>query len=61
MRKAMKSGNQYFVINIDEPYAAELYDVLKRGQQAKGQWPEGDISFDEWKRQTFKPTTKEKE
>ncbi len=53
MEKNMKSGRKYFIINIDEPYAEQIYDVLKAGQTAKGQWPEGDISFDEWKEQTF--------
>ena len=47
--------NNYFVINIDEPYAEEIYEVLKKGQAAKGEWPEGDISFEEWKRQAFSP------
>jgi len=53
MRKEIKPGRQYFIINMDEPYAAVIYAVLKSGQQAKGQWPEGDIGFDEWKRLTF--------
>ena len=53
MRKKMKPGRRYFIINIDEPYAEEIYQVLKRGQMAKGEWPEGDITFEEWKQQTF--------
>jgi len=48
MFKAMKPGNKYFVINTDEPYAKALYEVLKAGQIAKGEWPEGDITFEEW-------------
>lgn len=44
----------YFVINIDEPYAKVIYEVLKAGQIAKGQWPEGDITFEEWKQKTFR-------
>lgn len=53
MKKVMKPGRRYFVINIDEPYAEEIYKVLKNGQMAKGEWPEGDISFEEWEKQTF--------
>lgn len=53
MLKEMKPNREYFIINIDEPYAEEVYDVLKRGQMAKGEWPEGDISFEEWQEQTF--------
>ena len=53
MIKNMKPGREYFIINIDEPYAEEIFEVLKRGQMAKGQWPEGDISFEEWQEQTF--------
>ncbi len=53
MRKSMKPGRKYFIINIDEPYAEEIFEVLKRGQMAKGKWPEGDISFEAWKQQTF--------
>ena len=48
MKKRMKKGNRYFLINIDEPYAREIYEILKRGQTEKGAWPEGDITFDEW-------------
>ena len=53
MKKAMKPGQRYFVINIDEPYAQEIFEVLKRGQLAKGDpqkhWPEGaGISFRQW-------------
>lgn len=47
MLKEMKPGREYFIINIDEPYAEEIYEVLKRGQIVKGEWPEGDISFEE--------------
>jgi len=54
MFKTMRPGRKYFIINIDEPYAEKIYQVLKGGQMAKGEWPEGDIGFDEWKEQTFK-------
>jgi len=54
MRKTIKPGHDYFVINIDEPYAKVIYEVLKAGQIAKGQWPEGDITFEEWKQKTFR-------
>lgn len=44
---------RYFVINIDEPYAEEIFEVFKRGQIAKGEWPEGDVTFEEWKALTW--------
>jgi hypothetical protein len=50
----MQPGNRYFIINIDEPYAEEIYEVLRRGQIVKGEWPEGDISFEEWIEETWK-------
>lgn len=53
MRKIIKPGRRYFIINIDEPYAEEIYKVLKKGQMKKGEWPEGNISFEEWKKQTW--------
>jgi hypothetical protein len=53
MRKEFKPGHRYFIVNIDEPYAREIFEVLKRGQIAKNEWPEGDISFEEWQVQTF--------
>ena len=62
MRKWIKPGRRYFIINIDEPYAEEIFKVLKRGQMKKGQWPEGNISFEEWKKLTWpdeKPGSKE--
>ncbi|WP_434642719.1 hypothetical protein PQ692_00290 [Thermoanaerobacterium thermosaccharolyticum] len=54
MLKEMKPGRKYFIINIDEPYAVEIFEILKRGQMAKGEWPEGDISFEEWQELTFR-------
>ncbi|WKV08180.1 hypothetical protein Q2T46_11645 [Thermoanaerobacterium sp. CMT5567-10] len=54
MLKEMKPGRKYFIINIDEPYAAEIFEILKRGQMAKGEWSEGDISFEEWQELTFR-------
>ena len=49
MLKKMKPGRKYFIINIDEPYAEKIYQILKQGQIEKGEWPEWDISFEEWK------------
>jgi len=48
MLKEMKPGNVYFIINTDESYAKKIYEVLKREQIKKGEWPEGDISFEDW-------------
>jgi len=61
MKKELKPGNEYFIINLDEPYAQEIFEVLKRGQMAKGQWSEGDITFEEWQEQTFGDDRREEE
>lgn len=53
MLKHIKPDRRYFIINLDEPYAEVIYAVLKHGQMEKHEWPEGDISFEEWKELTF--------
>ena len=53
MLKEMKPENRYMIINIDESYAKEVYEILKAGQIEKGEWPEGNISFDEWVGKTW--------
>lgn len=53
MLKRIRPGRKYIIINIDEPYAEEVYKILKKGQMKKGEWPEGDISFEEWKKLTW--------
>jgi hypothetical protein len=52
-KRIKQNENEYFIINIDEPYAEDIFEILKRGQMAKGEWPEGDISFEEWQEETF--------
>jgi len=53
MLKQIKPGRLYFVINIDEQYAEKIFEVLKEEQTKLGQWPEGNISFKEWVKDTF--------
>lgn len=53
MLKQLKANNLYFVINIDEPYAEKIFQVLKEEQMKLEQWPEGDISFEQWVKDTF--------
>jgi hypothetical protein len=53
MLKQLKPNNLYFVINIDEPYAEKIFEVLKEEQNKLEDWPEGDISFKEWVYDTF--------
>lgn len=53
MQKTMKSGRRYFLINIDEPYAKDIYYYLKNGQIAQDKWPEGNIPFEDWIKVTF--------
>ena len=44
---------KYIIINIEEQYAKKVFKILKRGQIKKGLWPEGNISFDQWKKTEF--------
>lgn len=53
MLKQLKANNLYFVINIDEIYAEKIFQVLKEEQTKLEQWPEGDISFEQWVKDTF--------
>lgn len=54
MLKQLKPGRLYFVINIDEPYAEKIFEVLKEEQTKLEQWPEGpNITFKEWVFDTF--------
>lgn len=54
MRKMMKPGRRYFIINTDESYAKKIFEILKKGQIKKGEWPEGkNITFEQWKKITF--------
>lgn len=55
MIKHMKPDRKYIIVGLDKPYATEVYEILKRGQMAKGpeHWPEGDINFRSWMLLTF--------
>ncbi len=54
MLKQLKPGRLYFLINIDEPYAERIFEVLKEEQIKLNKWPEGkDITFKEWIFLTF--------
>lgn len=55
MLKQLKPGHYYIIINLDEPYAEDVYEVLKYGQMQKGEdaWPEGDIDYLQWVRHTW--------
>jgi len=55
--KEMKSGRYYLLVNIDEPYAEDVFEIIKCGQMAKENpetaWPEGDIDFRDLVAQTW--------
>ena len=53
MLKQLKEDRLYFIVNIDEPYAQRIFEVLKEEETKRGNWPEGDISYREWVEQTF--------
>ena len=55
MLKQLKPGHLYIIIDIQEPYAEKLFNVLKIGQIEKDDWPEGEITFKEWVLLTFGP------
>lgn len=48
MRKEMKPGNCYILVNIDEEYATEVFEIVKKGEEKKGTWPEGNVEFVDW-------------
>lgn len=56
MLKRMKPGRYYILVNLDEPYAQDVYQVLKYGQMQKVErgevnaWPEEDCGAREWLR-----------
>lgn len=53
MLKKLKEGHLYFVIDIAEPYAERIFQMLKEEQIKLNDWPEGDITFKEWVLDTF--------
>lgn len=54
MLKQLKPDHLYFVIDVKEPYAEKIFEVLKAGQLEKDDWPEGKhITFKEWVFDTF--------
>lgn len=42
-----KSLCNYLVVNIDEPYAGEVADIIEAGERIKGTWEHGDPSLRE--------------
>ena len=32
------SNNHYLVVNVDEPYAPQVFELIKRHEQKKGPW-----------------------
>ena len=54
MLKQIKPDRLYFIIDVKEPYANKIFEVLKEGQMALNDWPEGkDITFRDWIFETF--------
>jgi len=53
MLKQIKPDHLYMIVDIKEPYIEKLFEVLKAGQIEKEDWPEGDISFEQWVKDTF--------
>ena len=41
------SGNSYLVVNVDEPYAGEVADMIEKHERSKGTWEHGDKSLRE--------------
>ena len=58
MLKTLKPDHYYIIVNLDEPYAQDIYEVLRYGQKQKERlgedaWPEGDVDYMEWVKQTW--------
>ena len=60
MLRQLKPGRGYIICNVDEPYAEDVFEVIKHGQRQKvvtGEdfhgWPEGDIDYKTFIRQTW--------
>lgn len=46
---AIRPNRKYIVVNVDEPYAKGIFEVLKKGEEAKGTWTENDAkTFEEF-------------
>lgn len=41
------SNNKYLVVNIDEPYAAQVADLIEKEERRKGTWDHGDKTMRE--------------
>jgi len=53
MLRQLKPDHLYMIIDIAEPYAPRIFEVLKEEEIKRCGWPEGDISYREWVEQTF--------
>jgi len=53
MLKEIKANDLYFVIRLNEPYARKIFDVLKEEQIKLNDWPEGDLTFEQWVYQMY--------
>ena len=37
-----KSKNKYLIVNVDEPYAEEVFKIIRDSEKAKGTWDAPD-------------------
>lgn len=52
MLKEMNSMGNYLIANIDEPYAPEIFKIIKKGEKLKKGWDEPE-EFNSWCTETF--------
>lgn len=46
----MKPGRHYLVVNIDEPYAAQVWALIRAHERRKGTWDSDAPTFASWVR-----------
>ena len=44
----IKPNKKYIVVNVDEPYAENIFNVLRDGEKEKGNWKNEPETFKEW-------------
>ena len=45
--KVIPSDNHYLIVNVNEPYASQVFELIKGQEQAKGTW-DGANTFKEF-------------
>jgi hypothetical protein len=46
--KPINTNNKYLVINVDAPYAEQVFNLLKEFEKSKGTWGNAPNNFDDF-------------